>query len=529
MRRRIVAGAVAVAACAGGPSSAGRASPLTSASREERLTIGAHNELLQVSAGERLVFAASRRGVITYDALFRGWLPPFETDEVRGAPTVIAADPTEDAVWIGSAGRVVYYRPRIDYAITTALAGTPQEIFFDRRDPAGGAFVRVGGAFVRISRTGGSSPVPLGAVPAQSDRHGAATGREVLRAYPALEASLPLLTRDDDLEQWPVSAAAASPGRSEVWLGTRGNGLLRVDPVFNRAEQLPFGLLEPGVGALATAIDGVWVGGVGAPGRRGGLVFASADLQRWGWIDGPPSRPFAGTRVNALSIRDRTAWVGTNRGLMRVRIEADDRVDRWDAVSGLPSDVVTSVAPADSGAWVGTLAGLAWVDRGVRVVTPRIGIRDIVLWADTLWIASNGGLLGMAASDSVPRRLTIGGQRLDREIAAVARADSVLAVATDAELIEIDLRGRRLLPPRAASFAALQRILRVAMDARTIWLAGEGGVLVVDRASGRSTLLATGLALPAPATSVALGREVAWIGTLDGLVRVRRRSDGMPP
>ncbi|HZO20330.1 MAG TPA: hypothetical protein VFB46_15165, partial [Gemmatimonadaceae bacterium] len=263
--------------------------------------------------------------------------------------------------------------------------------------------------------------------------------------------------------------------------------------------------------------------------ERGGLVFASADLQRWRWVDGPPSRPFVGTRVNALSIRDRTAWVGTNRGLIRVRIEADDRIDRWDAMSGLPSDVVTSVAAGDSGAWVGTLAGLAWVDRAVRVVTPRIVIRDILLWTDTLWIASNGGLLGMASSDSAPRRLTIGEGRLDRDIAAIARADSVLVVATGAELIEIDLLGRRVLPPRAASVAALQRITRVAMDARTIWLAGEGGVLVLDRASGRSTLLATGLALSAPATSVALGREVAWIGTLNGLVRVRRRSDGMPP
>jgi len=529
MRRRIVAGLLALAACAGGPPSEGGAFPLTSATREERLTIGAHNEVLHVSAGERLVFAASRRGVITYDALFRGWLPPLEMDEARGAPTVFAADPTEDAVWIGSAGRVVYYRPRIDYAITTAFAGTPQEIFFDRRDPAGGAFVRVGASFVRINRTGGSSQVPLGALPAAPDRLGSATGREVLRAYPALEASLPLLTRDEDLEQWPVSSAAASPGRSEVWLGTRGNGLLRVDPVFNRAEHLPFGLLEPGVGALALAADGVWIGGIGAPGERGGLVFASADLQRWRWVDGPPSRPFVGTRVNALSIRDRTAWVGTNRGLIRVRIEADDRIDRWDAMSGLPSDVVTSVAAGDSGAWVGTLAGLAWVDRAVRVVTPRIVIRDILLWTDTLWIASNGGLLGMASSDSAPRRLTIGEGRLDRDIAAIARADSVLVVATGAELIEIDLLGRRVLPPRAASVAALQRITRVAMDARTIWLAGEGGVLVLDRASGRSTLLATGLALSAPATSVALGREVAWIGTLNGLVRVRRRSDGMPP
>jgi hypothetical protein len=75
----------------------------------------------------------------------------------------------------------------------------------------------------------------------------------------------------------------------------------------------------------------------------------------------------------------------------------------------------------------------------------------------------------------------------------------------------------------------LRRIARMAMDAHTIWVAGEGGALAIHRASGRSAFLAVGLALPAAATSVALSRDVAWIGTRDGLVRIRRRSDGMPP
>ena len=67
------------------------------------------------------------------------------------------------------------------------------------------------------------------------------------------------------------------------------------------------------------------------------------------------------------------------------------------------------------------------------------------------------------------------------------------------------------------------------MDAETIWIAGEGGVLVIHRASGRSSLLAARSALPDAATDVVLTRDVAWIGTRGGLVRVQRRADGMPP
>jgi ligand-binding sensor domain-containing protein len=526
MRAVLLAGLGGVVACAGGPATEGRSS-LSTARREEQVAIGAHNEITHVSAGERLVFAASTRGVLIYDALFRGWLPPLAMDDAFSrAPTALAADPTEDAVWIGTTGRIIYYRPRIDYAVTTTVLGMPQDIFFDRRDLGAGAYVRAGSSVLRVSRTGSASPATL---PPSQDRLRSPTSQDVLRQYPSLETFLPLLTRGEDLEQWPATAATLAPGRSDVWLGTRGNGLYRVDPTFNRAEHLPFGLLDPGIGALALAADGVWAGGLGSPGERGGIVFASEDLQRWRWLTGPPSRPLLGARVNALGIRDRSAWIATTRGLLRMSVDDDEAVDRWDLADGLPSDVATSVAPRTGGAWVGTSGGLALVEQSVRAIGPRVAIHDLVLGSDTLWIASDAGVLALAPSDSGPRRLAVDDARLSRSIVSLARADTVLAVVTSSELIEIDIGRRQILPPRAANVSALGRIARVALDAHTIWLVGEGGALAIHRPSGRSSFLPVPMNLLAPATSVVLSRDIAWIGTRDGLVRIRRRSDGMPP
>jgi hypothetical protein len=528
MRRWTAVGSIALAACAAGGVAEGRSS-LTTARRDERVTIGAHNQITQVSASERLVFAATPAGVIIYDALFRTWLPPFEVSNAfRRAPAIVAADPTEDAVWVGTTGRVIYYRPRLDYAVAATVSGTPEEIFFDRRDLGAGAYVRAGGSVVRVGRTGGVA-LTSGSLPPPEARLSSPTPREVFRQFPSLETFLPLLTRDAGLGQWPASAATLAPGRSEVWLGTRGNGLFRVDPIFNRGEQLPFGLLDPGVGALALAADGVWAGGLGTPGERGGLVFGSNDLQRWRWVEGPPSRPLANARVNALAIRDGVAWVATTRGVLRVPLANGDAASQWDLADGLPSDVATSVAPHAAGVWVGTTSGLAMIERSARPIGPRVGIEDLLLWTDTLWIASSAGLLAMAGSDSAPRRMDIGDARLTRDIVALARSDTVLAVASPSALIEIDVAARRVLPPRAAGIAALRRIARMAMDANTIWLVGEGGAVVIHRPSGRSALLPVGLALPAAATSVVLSGGVAWVGTRDGLVRIHRRSDGMPP
>ena len=530
MSRWQLAGLVALVACTGGAATEGRTSPLTVGRRDEILTIGAHNEVLQVAAGDRLVFAATQSGLIVYDALFRSWLPPFAVEnELRPTSTALAADPTEDAVWLGTPGRIVYYRPRLDYAVSGGLPGTPDEIFFDRQDLGVGAYVRLGSRFVRVPRGGAGMYTTVTRVPPPEQRVRSSTARDVFREYPSLETFLPLLTRGDDLEQWPVSAATSTPGRSEVWLGTRGNGLSRVDPMFNRAEHLPFGLLERGVGAVALAADGAWAGGLGRTGERSGLVFASSDLQRWRWVDGPPSRPLAGVRVNTLAVRGRIAWIGTTRGLLRVDLDDDSRVDRWDASDGLPSDAVTSVAAGATGTWVGTGAGLAFVARAVNPIGARVAVRDFLLWGDTLWIASDVGVLALTSPDSIPRRLSISDARLGRDVSAIGRADSVVAVASPAELIEIDVKRQAVLPPRAAAFASLQGITRLTMDPHTIWLVGEGGVLAIHRASGRSAMLPVGITLAAPPTSVVLATDVAWIGTRDGLVRLRRRADGMPP
>jgi ligand-binding sensor domain-containing protein len=207
----------------------------------------------------------------------------------------------------------------------------------------------------------------------------------------------------------------------------------------------------------------------------------------------------------------------------------DDDLSRWDLADGLPSDVVTSVVAVADGAWVGTTGGLARVQRSARATGPGVAIREVMLWTDTLWVASDAGVLAVALPDSVPRRLAIEDARLGRAVLALARADTILAVATETDLIEVDLNARRVHPPRAANIAALRRVARVAMDAQTIWLVGDGGAMAIHRATGRSSFLPVGLALPAAATSIALARDIAWIGTRDGLVRVRRRSDGMPP
>jgi hypothetical protein len=112
-------------------------------------------------------------------------------------------------------------------------------------------------------------------------------------------------------------------------------------------------------------------------------------------------------------------------------------------------------------------------------------------------------------------------------VRALARGDSILAVATDKDLLAIDVRSGQ--PTRAfdaVNAAAVRRINAMAMDARTVWLAGDAGVLVVMRANGVSRFLAAPAVIPGEAYDVVLDADYAWIATSGGVLRLRRLPDG---
>jgi ligand-binding sensor domain-containing protein len=387
------------------------------------------------------------------------------------------------------------------------------------------------------------SPVDPSRVPPAAARSQQSSLAEVYATYPSLRGAAPLLTRDADLRSWPVMSGAISPDRSEVWLGTAGGGLFRVDPLFLKGEQLPFGPLQTATGALARDSDGVWMAGLGgATGAlRSGLAHTSGDLQLWRWLASPAlSRTLAGARARRISVRGEELWIATDNGAVSLDANAPEHALRWSATNGLPDDRALSVAASDSGAWVGTARGLAFVastpsTRAARSTDVRANaglpapVRALLLAGDTLWVGSDAGVLLVrgAAPDSTPRRLNISDARIARPIMALARSDSLVAAATDRDLLVIDV-ARAALVPRfdAVDISPIAPVAALAMDANTIWLAGQGGVLVVSRSSGASRLLAAPGPIPAQALDVVLDPNFAWVATPAGVVRLRRASDG---
>lgn len=526
----------ALAACSGAAPGAGGPSPSFDA-REDRVLITTFSNVEGVAVSDRYTFAVSGATLATYERRFRQWLPPHRIEDrfVAGDVQLMAADPLEEAVWIAGSGRVLYVRVFPPSESSALVAGRPSAIMFDARNPSSGAFVLASGGWVQLSRTGAAFRVSADQLPPPGQRLVAPTLRTVLDRYPSLRNFAPLLTRDGSNRSWPIISGAAAPNESEVWLGSRGGGLFRVDPVFNQSEQIEYGLLDEGAGALARLGDDVLAAPLGLPGSRGGLTHMSADLQRWRWLESNPFRPLADARAFDMDASGDAIWVATERGVARVDARNAEDVRLWSTSRGLPAAEALSVAATPTGAWVGTAAGAVFIagDRASDPVGGGVPVRALALSGDTLWVGTESGLFALspATPGGALRRPAAAERepRLTQPIRALALADSVLVVVTERDLLLVNRRSGVVTPGAAAtSPSVVGPISAAAADGNTIWVTGGRGVIIFQRGSALTRVLSAPGQIPGAAYDVTLDPAWAWVATREGVLRMRRSTDGMP-
>ena len=501
-----------------------------------------------VAVTQRFAFVTSESAIATFDRLLDSWLPPVGEPDPSPMRRIlgVAAHPLDDAAWIIEQGALVRFEPTLGWSVRTTIVGSVEALFFDRRDPRAGVFIRSLGGWSRVSPSGIAVPVVGGELPPPADRIAPSSLEDLMRERPALRGYARLLTRDAAMRSWPPSAGAEAPEGGEVWLGTWGYGVFRVEPEFLRAVHEPYGLLDRGAGALALATDGIWTAGTSEGGfdrnDASALVFTSPDLREWLWRspNALGSAPLPDAR--ALVVRGRRAWLGSSRGAVRMDLDGDGLARHVTMMHGLPADEVLSLAARLDGLWIGTARGLVLIpeqwDAAGGAATPRVdgpvalpgtAVRALLPIGDTLWIGTDAGLYLMNGRSAAPVRIASAASdaRLGRRVLGLAHHDSVVAVLTGDDLLLVHARtGALLVTPAAANARTIGTPHVVRMDERTLWLGGTRGVIVIDRSLGTSRRLSSPRELPGPVRDIALTELFAWVATTEGLVRLRRLSDG---
>lgn len=517
------------------------ASPLLAQGRiwrpDERVLITEFHELGGVAVDGPRVYAASPSGLEIYDAAAAHFeLPSTEEDgyPVGELPTALAFDLATQELWLGTmSGRLYAFQPLLaTWQSRGFVTGPVVQIRFPRSSILDPVYIRIPGGWLTVERGGGfTTPLPPGEGPPPE----AGMGSGGLPDDPYFRAQSGTLTLDRAMRRWPISSVARGERPGEYWIATEGGNLFHYSDFVGGAEQIVYGLVTRGAGAVLPGPDGVWFGGDGRGPRRG-IARSDPGLRRWEqWesrFDGAPAG-----RVYDLASAHGGLWVAAEDGLYRW--SGDRGWARLLEGEGVPSADTRTVLPVPGGLWVGTRTGARFFSAdGLATgptVLPAARIHALARRSDTLWIAGDAGLavapLDVAGAPTTPdpggsivtEAPGVAAQPALRGRVVGVTAEPGRVFAATEEALHILQDGGWSGPLRDAS-AAVGRLRHVALDGGQLWVAGEGGAGRWDVDADLWTFYLAGGDLPlGPAWHVAPAGEHVWVSGPYGAFRLAWR------
>ena len=432
-----------------------------------------------VAASSWFVYAATTHGLLIYDRVSRRFRIPVTS--IDGYPTArvrrAIADPTANAVWLDLGSGLGYVRYDVDGRAWTP--GVP-------------------------SFTTGTLSVEA-----------------ALAEAPLVDALRALILTDRRLRTRQFTAAAATPDRPEIFFGTNGVGMVRVDKQTGEWEVLTYGLLAPGVGAVAPVPSGVWAATTAAAGRaqRRGLSWVARDLSATSSTEGGRAAlGFSFLYARQLLADGDDLWLASEQGVLRVD-STGFQSRLWD----LPD--ATCLARSSRGIWVGTARGLSLItaDEQVQDVEPSgIAITSLLAARDTLWVGTSRGLANVLPGVTAMTTLAELPDRASLRVTvyAIGNLQDTIVMSTERELFWRDPATHAWtsvpLPPALGIPTAL-----AAGSDGALWIGGTRGLAQAEIRRGLMHVHSVPFEIPAPVRDLAADRDYIWAATDSGLVRIQ--------
>lgn len=490
---------------------------------EERAVIPDLSFVQGLALNSAYLFVATRNGLGILDRRFGQWLPPVTASDGFPNARVFDAleDPVDDSVWLATEDGLFRYDPRTRFTETVLVPGGVAQLMIDRDQPFRGIYLRTSSGWQLLPR-GGVVPAPPGRLPPPGNRVQSLGVEEAMRLAPMAEGLTAEILTDRRLRRYRYTAAAYGAARDELYLGTNGAGVVKLDQSVARFERLTFGLLEPGAGAIVADRGGVWVG-TDHRSQRSGFTWVSEDLQQYRYWEGPPATglPFHGVRE--MLLRDGELWAATDLGVFR--LEGAERAERFDRTSNLPDDETFALAMSTAGVWVGTALGLGLIrddgsiDTWTGAVPPVLALATV---GDTAWVGTTDGLGFTLPGEHrilVPQDVTA----IPEMNVSIVDLDAVngTVVAVSPERVFFRLEGEAW---RAGPLVAPQLgvIFAVVLDGPRAWLGGERGVGFLELETGAWRAYNRAGDVPGRVSDLAVDERYLWVATEAGLVRFDR-------
>ncbi len=493
---------------------------------EDRAFLTDLSYVTAVAVTRSVVYAATPNGLAVYDRGLQNW--KLTVGPMDGLPegvivTAMAADPNDDTAWLAAQDRWLSYDPFSRRLETGQLPGYTDQVIVDARDPSRGAWFHTSIGWYQVQR-GSFAAIPARDLPAS--RAGGIGPRELFARLPALDAVRLRVERDDQMRGYRITSAAVAPVTNEIFVGTDGNGVFKVDPVSYSTERLPAGILGAAVGSLAQARGQVCAAGdARISSQRHGIACFDQGLGSFTYVESVGLVGLPGTQTRRLLITERAIWAATDQGLLRAP-RRGGRPVQITVHDGLPSDRTYALAEAPEGVYVGTGEGLALVadtGRGVVVTSVARGPAVLALAAqreDTVWAGTTAGVIGFLLPLGGLVVRAEGTPSLREPIVAIAvKGDTILA-ATATRFLLRDADAWRVIDAPGASIG---RLTAITADRSGFWVSGELGIAWFDPSRPAWNALVSAGDVPQPVRDIAVSRDYVWIATDIGVVRYEKR------
>ncbi len=286
-------------------------------------------------------------------------------------------------------------------------------------------------------------------------------------------------------DDYVYSLLLTETGEAEptLWVGTASAGLLRREPgrwlALDERQGLPHrGVVGLGETEFPDGVRAPWIGTI-----SGSVRWHEGRWQPW------LQAPFRDRVVYAIARHDDATWVGTDRGLLRLR---GDRIDEFTADHGdLPGIIVTDViaAPMPDGTptlWVATRHGLVRLEHDRFV--PEFVAGENAGWEQARGVvavpeASGGFTIWAGFEDGLARRDARGwtpvpeGCLPHRQILDLRLADGALWVGTRRGIARVSTASPYACATFPASIIAPNMVTQLQLDARgRVYAFGHDGV-----------------------------------------------------
>ncbi len=441
------------------------------------------------------VYFGTTGGVTRYDRFDQHWDPPFTTSD--GLPDNwiknIAYDPERDEIWADTYSGAAMYHPVFGQWSTEHEF--PKDL--SRSDTSN---LKLPDLFTEFGPTTAGS----------------------------------YWVMDSHLDRYPITNYLRDDFDDELWIATWGLNAGLASLRHLQLKMLKFGLYDRDVKAILIDRDDLWFGGTGLWSPSRGITRYNRRKETWEYYSTEYVPFFSSDQVNVMESDSHYVWLGTQKGLTRMR-KKDSTWRSYTSFKGLPDNEVTALESDGRYLWIGTERGLALYDLkydSLQAIKDPL-LKDLYIFSvlsDSyyVWVGTERGVYTLDKEKKTWYRFTTPDGLLNGRVRSIARwSDQKVSTGKEEIWFGTDMgilgyspvSDKRRVYDNRMNFPEVD-VVKLACDVKNVWVATKSGVWKLSRSTDIwiKYTIDDGL-LDNNVQDLVLDGDHIWFGTPQGATR----------